>query len=248
MFVPQPPRRAGGSSKGDWSPFEGAWHFRRNAMRLKWVQGFCPDFLRAATSRTQCLPLLKECKLRPRRGKNRFPSMRRFFTTEKGNLRSSAHSGHHARLCIGTVFGAVFAVFSPCVGFSAVGWDTYPTPEEKRAHRGDSGVYCFPQRGWYAFGKCVFSCKSKFRRRCNDFSYLPSDAFQLHIRGGKDTFQRQAAPAPRLSHRKRNRNFTVATTAFSLLPHLPHIIFTRIHPQSFLLCAYPNTSPAGIFH
>ena len=33
--------------------------------------GFCPDFLRTATSRTRCWPLLKECQLRPRRGKIR---------------------------------------------------------------------------------------------------------------------------------------------------------------------------------
>ena len=31
------------------------------------------------------------------------------------------------------------AVFLPCVGFSRGRWDTYPTPEKKTAHRGDSG-------------------------------------------------------------------------------------------------------------
>ena len=35
--------------------------------------------------------------------------------------------------------GAIFASFLPCVGFSKKGWDTYPTPEEKVAHRGDGG-------------------------------------------------------------------------------------------------------------
>ena len=29
--------------------------------------------------------------------------------------------------------------FLPGVGFSEAGWDTYPTPEEKTAHRGNSG-------------------------------------------------------------------------------------------------------------
>ena len=40
-------------------------------------------------------------------------------------------------------FGAIFAYFLPCAPFSEAGWDTYPTPEEKAAHRGDSGFYCF---------------------------------------------------------------------------------------------------------
>ena len=34
---------------------------------------------------------------------------------------------------------AIFASFLPCVGFSEAEWDTYPTPEEKAAHRGNGG-------------------------------------------------------------------------------------------------------------
>ncbi len=178
----------------------------------------------------------------------RYLFLRRLLSAEKENLWSPVHSVHHVCRCFGAVFGAVFAHFLLRVGFSEAGWDTYPTSEEKAAHRGGSGVSCFLQCWWYVVCKCVFSCKSKFRQRFSGFSYLPSDAFQLHIRGRKDTFQMQAALASHLHHRKRNGNFAVVTTAFSLLPHLPHIIFTRMHPQSFLLCACPNTSPAGISH
>ncbi len=39
------------------------------------------------------------------------------------------------------VFGAIFGGFLPCVGFSIEGWDTHPTPEKKRAHRGNSGEH-----------------------------------------------------------------------------------------------------------
>ena len=148
-----------------------------------------------------------------------------------------------------TVQAAIFACFSPCVGFSAAGQDSYSAPENKR-HTGATP----PSRrrmlraGVSCFRKCVFSDKSKFRRRRGDFSYLSSDAFQLHIRGRKDPFQPRAALVSRLFRRKGNENFAVVTAAFSLLPHLPHIIFTRLHPQSLLLCACPNTSPAGISH
>ena len=41
------------------------------------------------------------------------------------------------------VYPLFFGGFSPCVRLFRGGWDTYPTPEEKAAHRGDSGFYCF---------------------------------------------------------------------------------------------------------
>ena len=33
----------------------------------------------------------------------------------------------------------ILGCFLPCVGFSEAGWDTYPTPAEKTAHRGNRG-------------------------------------------------------------------------------------------------------------
>ena len=49
-----------------------------------------------------------------------------------------------------------FGGFSPCVRLFRGGWDTYPTPEEKAAHRGDSGFYCFSQ-WWVVCAASVFS-------------------------------------------------------------------------------------------
>ena len=43
----------------------------------------------------------------------------------------------------------VFGGFSPCVRLFRGGWDAYPTPEEKAAHRGDNGFYCFYSGGVY---------------------------------------------------------------------------------------------------
>jgi len=62
-----------------------------------------------------------------------------------------------------------FGGFSPCAGVSEVGWDIYPTPEKKTAHRGNSGFYCFSQYGWYVFCKCFFSTKPDFLNDCNGF-------------------------------------------------------------------------------
>ena len=45
--------------------------------------GNCPDLSRQADSQTLCLPLLKECQLRPRRGKIGFLSLRRLFAAER---------------------------------------------------------------------------------------------------------------------------------------------------------------------
>ncbi len=59
-----------------------------------------------------------------------------------------AHSGHCILLCFAVVFGAIYAHFLPCVGFSIEGWDPYPTPEEKAAHRGNSGVLRFLPCPW----------------------------------------------------------------------------------------------------
>jgi len=53
----------------------------------------------------------------------------------------------------------VFGGFSPCVRLFRGGWDTYPTPKEKAAHRGDSGFYCFSQWWCVLFQKCISSYK-----------------------------------------------------------------------------------------
>ena len=51
--------------------------------------GFCPDFLRSATSRTRCWPLLKECQLRPRRGKIRYLLPAAALCRRKGKVSGS---------------------------------------------------------------------------------------------------------------------------------------------------------------
>ncbi len=53
-------------------------------------------------------------------------------------FRKLAFVGYHS---IVVFFGAIFAGFSPCVSFSEAGWDTYPTPEEKAVHKGNSGEH-----------------------------------------------------------------------------------------------------------
>ena len=44
----------------------------------------------------------------------------------------------------------------------------------------------------------------------------------------KNVFQMQVAPVPHLCHGKRNANSAAGATTFPLLPHLPHMIFTRL--------------------
>jgi len=67
-----------------------------------------------------------------------------------------------------------FGGFSPCVRLFRGGWDTYPTPERKAAHRGDSGFYCFSQWWCVLFQKCISSYKPVFPKCRNDFlGFLP---------------------------------------------------------------------------
>lgn len=67
-----------------------------------------------------------------------------------------------------------FGGFSPCVRLFRGGWDTYPTPVRKAAHRGDSGFYFFYRSEWYVFYKCISSYKPGFPKCRNDFWTLLS--------------------------------------------------------------------------
>ena len=63
-------------------------------------------------------------------------------------------------------------------------------PQRKKRHTGATAAFTvFHRSGWYVFGKCVFSYRSKFRRHRNGFSYLQSDALKLHNRGRKIYFR-----------------------------------------------------------
>ena len=149
------------------------------------------------------------------------------------------------------VFGApnplFFGGFLPCVRFLRGGWDTYPTPEEKAAHRGDSGFYWF----YTVWVVCVLQVCFQLQKR---ISQAPQRFFTFAFRcipatqqRQKNTFQLQAAAVPHFCHGKRNADFAAGATTFPLLPHLPHIIITRLPLQYVSPCACPNTSPAGIF-
>ena len=125
------------------------------------------------------------------------------------------------------VFRRIFAL---CPAFQRrVGYLTLP--QRKKRHTGATVAFTgFTQCGWYVFYKCVFSYTSKFRRHRNGFSDLQSDALQLHIRDRKMYFRCRL----RLCHTfatEKNANSSTGATTFPLLPHLPHIIFTRLPLQ-----------------
>ena len=145
------------------------------------------------------------------------------------------------------VYPLFFGGFSPCVRFSRGGWDTYPTPEEKAAHRGDSGFYWF----YTVWVVCVLQVCFQLQKRISQaqqrfftFAFRCIPATQQRQ---KNTFQLQAAAVPHFCHGKRNADFAAGATTFPLLPRLPHIIFTRLPLRSASPCVYPNTLPAGIF-
>ena len=77
-----------------------------------------------------------------------------------------------------------FGGFSPCVRLFRGGWDTYPTPEEKAAHRGDSGFYCFSQ--WWVV--CVLQVCFQLQKQ---FLQAPQPFFVFAIRCAPATQQRQ---------------------------------------------------------
>ena len=58
----------------------------------------------------------------------------------------------------------VLGCFLPCVGFSEMGWDTYPTPEEKAAHRGDSGFDLANYEHYGNFTARIFARTARFPR------------------------------------------------------------------------------------
>ena len=118
--------------------------------------------------------------------------------------------------------------FSPCVRFSRGGWDTYPTPEKKAAHRGDSGV-CWLYTVWVVWVLQVcFQLQKQILQVPQRFFAFSIRCVPATQQRQKNIFQMQAAAVPHFCHGKRNADSTAGATTFSLLPHLPHIIFTRL--------------------
>ena len=64
------------------------------------------------------------------------------WRAEEAPLLSIMHFFLPPVLVFGVPKPLFFGGFSPCVPFSEVGWDTYPTSEKKGAHKGDSGFFC----------------------------------------------------------------------------------------------------------
>ena len=81
------------------------------------------------------------------------------------------------------------ADFRPVSGFHEAG-GILTLPQRKKRYTGATAAFTgFTQCWWYVFYKCVFSCKSEFRKYRNGFSHLLSDAFQLHSRDRKIYFR-----------------------------------------------------------
>ena len=141
------------------------------------------------------------------------------------------------------VFRRIFAL---CPVFTRRG-DTYPAPEEKGAHSGNSGFYWFYSVWVVCVLQVCFQLQKQISQALQRFFAFAFRCIPATQQRQKNTFQLQAAVVPHFCHGRRNADSAVGATAFPLLPHLPHIIFTRLPLRSVSPCACPNTLPAGIF-
>ena len=136
------------------------------------------------------------------------------------------------------VYPLFFGGFSPCVRLSRGRWDTYPTPERKAAHRGDSGFCCFLQWRCVLLQKCISSYKPRFPKYRNDFSdFVP-------VPQKKQTSIAVTLPG-QLCDGCDFYKYPTAATAFAVLLHLRHIFIRRQHPGC--VPPFPGTerSPAS---
>ena len=126
---------------------------------------------------------------------------------------------------------AFSADFRPVSGFSEAG-GILTLPQMKKRHTGgSSGFYWF----YIVWVVCVLQVCFQLHKQ---IPQAPQRFFRFAIRctpathqRQKNVFQMQAAAVPHLCHGKRNANSAAGATTFPFLPHLPHMIFTRLPLQ-----------------
>ena len=113
------------------------------------------------------------------------------------------------------VYPLLFGGFSPCVRLFRGGWDTYPTPEEKTAHRGDSGFCCFSQ--WWVV--CVLQVYFQLQ---NGISQVPQRLFDFAFSSTAEAEKLFATPAQLQRNCCCKRKTLSVPTGFPVLQHLQH--------------------------
>ena len=125
------------------------------------------------------------------------------------------------------VFRRIFALwpaFQRWVGY-------LPYPREKSGTQGRQRLLLFSQWWVVCVLQVCFQLQKQISQAPQRFSVFSIRCAPATQQRQKNVFQMQAAPVPHLCHGKRNADSAVGATTFSLLPHLPHIIFTRLPLQ-----------------
>ena len=111
------------------------------------------------------------------------------------------------------VYPLFFGGFLPCVRFSEVGWDTYPTSEKKRAHRGNSGFSCI-------FTVVVFTVLDVYFQLQTGILQVLQQFFRFHCSTAEEEKQSRGTHRLRLCDESDLRKNPAGATAFAALLHL----------------------------